>query len=628
MRRSPRAEELRAKIHALAASDDTDEKTRLLTESEDALDNVRLIGDLAIAAFFGAEKKKDREELRARCETKVRNFIAAAKGGDGSSAAKQELRSFVLETLDRTKPIRPFHWELEFPEVFNRECSGFDSIVGNPPFLGGARISGALSQQHHHWLRESYPGSSGQVDLVAFFFLRSYGTLSRRGTMGLLATKTIAKGDTRRSGLAQLVASGAVIYNATKRIRWPGTAAVDVSVVHLARSPLALRPVLDGKEVEVISSFLFRKGGESDPHKLRSSSHLSAEGFHIYGPGFTFEDGNPGATPLEEMQRLLASDVKNAELIHPYIGGEEMLTDPEIRHSRYVIDFRDMSLQQARQWPDLLAIVEKNVRPQRERLRDNPDGLRRKTYWWLFSRSSPELRKITATPNRLMMHPYTTTYSALAFVPTGTYVAAPHTAIAISTFSGFAVLQSRCHDTWSRFFGGARQDRLAYTPSDCFETFPFPPKWENDEPLERAGEKYYEFRAAQMMRNNEGLTTTYNRFHDPDERDANIIKLRQLHDAMDRAVLDAYGWTDLKPTCEFILDYEEQEDDDSGKPRRKKKPWRYRWPDEFRDEVLARLLALNQQRAAQEQLMGATETVKKNKRSDKTSSFGNKLLFE
>ena len=69
-----------------------------------------------------------------------------------------------------------------------------------------------------------------------------------------------------------------------------------------------------------------------------------------------------------------------------------------------------------------------------------------------------------------------------------------------------------------------------------------------------------------MVRNNEGLTKTYNRFHDPDERSPDILKLRELHAAMDRAVLDAYGWTDLKPTCEFLLDYEEDEDEDE--PRR------------------------------------------------------------
>jgi hypothetical protein len=118
------------------------------------------------------------------------------------------------------------------------------------------------------------------------------------------------------------------------------------------------------------------------------------------------------------------------------------------------------------------------------------------------------------------------------------------------------------------------------------------------------GMEYYEYRAQLMKKSNEGLTKTYNRFHDPNERSADIVKLRELHAALDRAVLDAYGWTDLKPTCEFLLDY--GGDEEAG-GRQRKKPWRYRWPDDFRDEVLARLLELNKQRAEQERLTGAAQ---------------------
>src|SRR4051812_2511852 len=108
-----------------------------------------------------------------------------------------------------------------------------------------------------------------------------------------------------------------------------------------------------------------------------------------------------------------------------------------------------------------------------------------------------------------------------------------------------------------------------------------------------------------MVRNNEGLTKTYNRFHDPNERWPDIQHLRELHAAMDWAVLDAYGWTDLKPTCGFLLDYEEEDEEETG-GRQRKKPWLYRWPDDFRDEVLARLLELNKFRAEQEALAGVT----------------------
>jgi hypothetical protein len=149
------------------------------------------------------------------------------------------------------------------------------------------------------------------------------------------------------------------------------------------------------------------------------------------------------------------------------------------------------------------------------------------------------------------------------------------------------------------------KDDLRYTPSDCYETFPFPRKLEANEVLSEAGRTYFDFRAALLIKNNEGLTKIYSRFHDPEETSPDILKLRELHAAMDRAVLDAYGWTDIPTDCEFLLDYEDEEEDEaSGKGRQRKKPWRYRWPDHVRDEVLARLLKLNAERAEQERLAG------------------------
>jgi hypothetical protein len=179
------------------------------------------------------------------------------------------------------------------------------------------------------------------------------------------------------------------------------------------------------------------------------------------------------------------------------------------------------------------------------------------------------------------------------------------------THTAFCALQSRPHETWARFFGSSLEDRLRYTPSDCFETFPFAENWDRHPVLEEAGRAYYEFRAALMVRNNEGLTKTYNRFHDPDEDDAEIAKLRDLHAVMDRAVLDGYGWNDIPLACEFLLDYEIDEEEWGNK----KKPWRYRWPDEVRDEVLARLLELNAERAKDEARSSADAGKKGQKKS-------------
>ena len=166
--------------------------------------------------------------------------------------------------------------------------------------------------------------------------------------------------------------------------------------------------------------------------------------------------------------------------------------------------------------------------------------------------------------------------------------------------------QSRLHETWAVFLGSSHEDWLRYPSSDCFETFPFPKNWETNPNLEAIGKQYYEFRAELMVRTNQGLTDTYNRFHDPDATDPDILQLRTLHEAMDRAVLNPYDWHDITPTCTFQLDYEDDEDEDDTSTRRKKKPWCYRWTEDIHDEVLARLLSLNQERAEAEILGGKT----------------------
>jgi hypothetical protein len=220
--------------------------------------------------------------------------------------------------------------------------------------------------------------------------------------------------------------------------------------------------------------------------------------------------------------------------------------------------------------------------------------------WWQFIRPRPELQRAIADARRVLVVSRVGQHAAFAFLPAGLVYSESLVVFPLTTHAAFCALQSRPHEVWARFFGSSMKDDLRYTPSDCFETFPFPEDWTERADLEGAGRTYYEHRAALMIERDEGLTKTYNRFHDPEQTDPKIAELRELHAAMDRAVLEAYGWGDIDTTCEFILDYEDDEED-AG---RRRKPWRYRWPDAVRDEVLARLIALNGQRAEAEQHSG------------------------
>ena len=250
----------------------------------------------------------------------------------------------------------------------------------------------------------------------------------------------------------------------------------------------------------------------------------------------------------------------------------------------------------ARDWPDLLKIVEERVRPERQRLGDNGDARRRKSKWWLWGRYTPALYTSIDGLDRVLVISQVTQHHAFAFVPSEVVYSHKLYAFSEENYSFFAILQSSIHEVWARFFGSSLEDRFMYAASDCFETFPFPESWQIDCCLEAAGRSYHEYRAALMVDCNEGMTKTYNRFQDIYETDRRIVELRELHAAMDRAVLNAYGWTDIPTDCDFLLDYEI----DATNWGRKKKPYRYRWPDTVRDDVLARLLALNAERAAAE----------------------------
>ena len=644
-----KVKELRRRIREADASVTDWELRDWWNEARFELDKVRLFGDLATAAFFEGSKPKEREAKRAEYARVVYDGHADQFRGELDERRRDE------------PPLAPFHWELEFPEVFEREPSagsargnpspekgpGFDAIVGNPPFAGKNSVTAGNVANYPDWLKEIHEESHGNADLVAHFFRRAFDLVRELGAFGLIATNTIAQGDTRASGLRWICKHGAEIFSVRRRVKWPGLAAVVVSVLHIGKGQVAERKQIDGRNVDRVTAFLFHRGGHDDPVRLKANAGKSFQGSIVLGMGFTFDDTDTKgvASPLSEMRRLIEKDPRNQEVIFPYIGGQEVNNSPTHAHHRYVINFRDYPLRReniaadgpalpkpftepadsltlpvsswahatgeqrrawlrqgrvpldypgpvAADWPDALTIADERVKP--ERMKVNRQV--RRDRWWQFGDRQPALYAAIAGLDRVLAISRVGQHGAIAFLPSGVVFSDSLIVFPLHTSAAFCALQCRPHEIWAHFFGSSMKDDLRYTPSDCFETFPFPNDWETDPALEAAGKEYYEFRAGLMVRNDEGMTKTYNRFHDPYENDPDIAILRELHTAMDRSVLDAYGWTDIPTDCDFLLDYEINEEEWGNR----KKPYRYRWPDDVRDEVLARLLELNAERAAAE----------------------------
>jgi hypothetical protein len=284
-----------------------------------------------------------------------------------------------------------------------------------------------------------------------------------------------------------------------------------------------------------------------------------------------------------------------------------MNDSPIASATRFIISFGDCEEAIVRGYPPLYRRLYDTVRVQRRSSKEK----RLRECWWSFSRPAEDLAEALKSVNRVLVSGRVATFHTFTFQPTTIIFSDAVTVFVSDHDESFAVLQSQVHELWAGFQGSSFKDDPRYIPEDCFETFPLPQNWASHRVLEAAGKAYYECRAALMVKNNEGLTKTYNRFHDPDEHDLEIVKLRELHAAMDRAVLDAYGWSDIPINCKFLLDYEIDEDEWGDK----KKPWRYRCPDEVRDEVLARLLELNAERAREDARSGAAATERQGKKA-------------
>lgn len=596
-----------------AGGDVTQAELRALwAEVEDELGSVRRGGDCVLGAFFEGRNATTREAARDAYAKAIRD-----QGLDGQSNALDAFR-------DEEKPLASFHWEIEFPEVFERDLPGFDGVVGNPPFAGKNSVTAANAEGYLDWLRTVHSQSHGNADQAAHFFRRAFSLLREGGNLGLIATNTIAQGDTRSTGLRWICTHGGEIYDATRRLPWPGLAAVIVSVLHVHRGVWSHQRALDGSAVSAISAFLAEGSTHEDPARLAENEEQSFVGSYVLGMGFTFDDTDRKgvASSLAEMQRLIDLNAKNKEVIFPYIGGEELNSSPSHAHHRFVINFWDYPWQRdpdlsgswvtasekqqqkwlregvvpldypmpvAADWPDLLEVVRTKVQPTRKGLKAKD----RRERWWQYGRRTPALHRTIEGLDRVLAISRVGQHAAFCFLPNGMVYADRLIILPFDSYSAFCALQCRLHEIWIRRFSSTLEDRLCYAPSDCFETYPFPGGWWKTGRLEEAGKDYYEFRSELMEQRAEGLTTTYNRFNDRYERDPDIVRLRELHDEMDKAVLAEFGWYDIPTRCEFLPDHA-NEDGFSAK-----RHWRYRWPDNVRDQCLGRLIELNAQRAAE-----------------------------
>lgn len=590
------AAELRRQIedHPVLDIRDAAAKASLLDQAEGLTGQLRLAADAVVAAAL-ATAGQNAEAYDDRISA-IAALVERALMGDVEAGA--EARGLVDEWLKgpesgpRKAPIRPLHWPLEFPEVMadpGRGARRFDAVVGNPPFSGGTTIRGRLGKDYLSYIGAYIADgftAGGRADLCSYFLLRDLELAPSR-RIGIIGTNTIAQGDSREVGLDQAAQRNWTVNRAVKSQSWPNTAGVHVALLWHGRVGTAEQRVLDGQATHAITTQLDPQSRvDGKPHQLHANHNLSFEGCKPLGMGFVLEP--------DEAKRLIVADSRNAEVVFPYLNGEDLNSRPDLSASRWVIDYNDMLLESAQQYPDTFAIVDALVRPERQRTK--PDGsfvLRRPLpqRWWQYADKRPAMRKAIAGLDRVIVIARISRTGQATLVSTRQVLNEKLVVFASMSLGLLALLVSEVHMSWAWKYSATLKSDLQYTPSDCFETFPQPTLTPR---LDQAGEQLDTFRSKVMLDRALGLTKLYNEFHNRANQDPDIQQLRAIHREIDEAVAEAYqadpyaerfGWTPLN----FAYDFYETP-----------QGLRYTVAPTVRVEILDRLLELNHARYADE----------------------------
>lgn len=622
-------------------------QARLLGEAEKQTERLKYAADMLISGYLQPARNVG-ERLDAIS-------AAAVKAGQlALGSTPEEFRDFAQRALGNK---RPFHWCLEFPEIIGGGAmeAGFDAIIGNPPFKGGQKLTGIFGDEYREYLvKHLGRGQRGSANLVAYFFLRMASLLRTGGHFGLIATNTIAQGDTREVGLDALVSQSdpdrIVLTRAVPSRTWPGSASVEIAFVYgrSVRNRSADPGVRwngdfyeNDRRVPGLTSFLTAPGRiAGTPYRLTANESMSFQGSIVLGLGFVM-------TP-EEARALIARDPRNARVLMPYLGGEDLNNRPDHAPSRWVINFRDWPLKReeltlsggepaswvradskqrkvwlrtgivpmdytdpvAADYPACLAIVQEKVKPERDEQED--EGGRR--LWWRFLRPRAELYSVIGDIEQVVVIAQTSkTQSpvlAAKCVCDQKLVVFATDDVAIC-----GLLASSPHYNWTIQYSGTMKTDPVYAPTDCFETFPFPAA--GMDLIRGAAQQFVDARSAAMRQLGTGLTPVISRVNDSTFNDDVINATRRAYEALDRAVVTAYGWDELRDQLNHGFH-----------PNK----WgiRYTIHPDARAEILARLLALNHQRYADEVAAGLHDSASsKSKRAKKpmTSSDAAVELF-
>jgi hypothetical protein len=415
-----------------------------------------------------------------------------------------------------------------------------DVIIGNPPFLGGKKLRSALGDDYVEKLKRKFSEVEGQPDFCVFWFRKTADILGENGRSGLVGTNSISQITGRKASLDYVVEKGGIIYNAVSTQIWSGEANVHVSIVNWSKENPS-HFILDGQNVASISTALKSEIAVDTAKTLSANKNMSFESCQLAGKGFIIDE--------ETAQDWIKKDQKNQDVLKIMVDGKGLIHPFSTKD--WVIDFNNISIEEASEYELPFARVREKVKPEREELREKS----RREKWWLFSRPRPAMRKALQGLSFYFAIPKIVKY--IMFTPVDILIlpCEANMVIASDDYYILGILTSKIHRIWVKAQSSTLKGDTRYTNTTCFETFPFPqnPDKKIVEKIRKTALELHEYRSQEMEKKGWGITKLYNEYyHEP------ASKLYKLHQKLDQLVMEAYHFKSEDNILEKLLELNQE----------------------------------------------------------------------
>ncbi|MEB3150519.1 MAG: DNA methyltransferase, partial [Sphaerospermopsis sp.] len=413
-------------------------------------------------------------------------------------------RKIAIDNLQLTEPALPLDSldnNLVCQDALFSEWVKADAIIGNPPFLGGKHIRITLNDEYVDRIFQSFPNVKDSVDFCAYWFRLAHDKIDENGRVGLVATNSISQGKSRIAALDYITQNGGYIHEAVSTQPWSGAAKVHVSIVNWCKQQPE-KYYLDDQIVSQINSSLKSSIDVSQAVRLKANLNKCFQGVLPVGEGFIVTE--------QQVQEWIKKDIKNQEVLKLFSMGANLAKNPHGKPERWIIDFNDMSIEDASDYKLLLEYIQRTVKPQRDNNRRNVTRLN----WWKYGEKRPAMRNSISSLSLYFTVPRVSKWAIFIPAPLNWLPGDKSVVVASDDFYIFGILTSNVHREWIQSQKSTLGLSIAYTHNTCFETFPFPQTADIKivEKIRAKAEELHQYRTQQMETKQWGITTLYNKF--------------------------------------------------------------------------------------------------------------------